>query len=314
MQCSIHSECEHQREAWCDCAKCWKFEHQCEYAYDAANISERIGDENTGIVAARRQQRELADDIKRKGYNNLYCTETLHNSITTPTWKKTYNEGTNTRDQELSPKSTQLSIRSGASTPIGFHFPDPGSGEWERYIYNLNEYKQSKDKKRFIERFIRDCRTKLQTDKNMDRNWQRGRSGDKPTNDNERRNDTSNNGSETIDSGPNGELQSNMENEEKIHNNGTSSRGKRKQSGTTEKSRGKTRRIEIENEIIESTDGLEKISEQSEKSYEQTNENGDNNDERGDETSIRYGRRNITSVRNIIGRREGETGKQTNYK
>lgn len=153
--CIKHSNCEHQ-SIKCQCNKCWTHEHQCEYVYDTENSTDiRESKKHTVDLATRRRQRKVANNNESTGNENLHCSETLCDSIEINIEKRTNdNERANRRNSRYSGEGTQLSIRSGTTEPISFHFPTPGSDEWAYYIHKLDEYQQSEDKKRFIEQYI----------------------------------------------------------------------------------------------------------------------------------------------------------------
>lgn len=189
------------------------------------------------------------------------------------------------KDAKNSTPGTQLSVRTGTSTPTGFHFPTPGSREWAKHIRGLNQYKQSEDKKRFIERFIRDTRRELSTSQNMDRNWERKRKRNELSDDNNRGSDTGNYTSPSKYSRPDCRFQCNMENKEKIYNNGTRSGGERRKSTIT--SQGRTSPFEFSDSEIERYI-LEEESNYT-KNIECEKENTSTNDGRG-KKSIERGR------------------------
>lgn len=160
MFCLKHNECEHRRVK-CDCRDCWYEESQCEYQYDCG-IREGLG------LAARRAKRRLSFHSESARDNDFHCSETLCNSAEFKTPERTTTQRTIRGSEEHRFKSTQLSIRSGTPEIVGFHFPVVGSEEWESYIRLLDEYKQSEDKARSIERHIRSIRDQLRTSGNVD--------------------------------------------------------------------------------------------------------------------------------------------------
>lgn len=169
MDCTEHYDCDHG-EVRCQCGICWKEEHQCEYAYDATGeIGGQYTPQYTGSLTANFGTTKLANDNEHKGNENIYCSETLCDTITTTPRKGTYIGRTITSHKRHRPTSTQLSICPGTFKYTGFHFPTPGSEEWAYHIHNINEYKQSEDKKRFILEHIESFKRKLDTTNNMDR-------------------------------------------------------------------------------------------------------------------------------------------------
>lgn len=294
MNCTEHSTCDHGRVK-CDCAKCWKQEHQCEYTYNAETTTDEFGDEHDSTVGTSGTKRGMANDKKRKRNENLYCTETLRDSAATSTWKTPHNETTDIRREEYSPKSTQLSIRSGTSSPIGFHFPNPGSREWSKYIRGIDEYQQSEDKKRFIEHYIRSAQRELQTNQNMDRNRKRERCRDESTNNDDRRGNKRDKRSTSKYTRSNSELRTDVENKKKIHNSGTQRR-KSRNSSSTAVERGTPSIFEFSDNEIE-------------KFIEESNDNGGNsNNQCEEETETRSDRRGTLSPQR--GRRSTSSSEQ----
>lgn len=116
------------------------------------------------------QERTVAKYNERKGSNDLYCTEMLHDSTGTSSKRSAHIERTNTSDKQYRSQGTRLSIRSGTTLPIGFHFSSPGSGEWTYYLHNFEQYKQLEDTKKSLNEYIGNFKRKLDTGKDMDRN------------------------------------------------------------------------------------------------------------------------------------------------
>lgn len=143
MPCIKHSSCRHGRVK-CDCTKCWKYETQCEYIYDDSTT---IDNTNNRTVGTSGESRRVADNQKRTGYIDLYCTEKIYDTVGTTTAKGSYFKIANRRSEEFSQEGTQLSIRTGTSSPIGFSFPTPGSRKWEKYIRILTNISSQKIRK-----------------------------------------------------------------------------------------------------------------------------------------------------------------------
>nr|QKE54966.1 MAG: hypothetical protein [Parvoviridae sp.] len=180
MDCLLHETCEHGQLS-CDCERCWTHNAQCPGRYDAGaiNITDTSEREEYPVVFRRdfRPERlSLNNEPERNA--DLYCSETLRNSTAETTWQGQYTQNTTRRNNQYIAEGTQLSVRSGTFTFGGFHFPTVGSDEWAFYLRQFDEYQQSEDSKRFIERHIRRVRDELRSSQNMDNNGMGERSPD----------------------------------------------------------------------------------------------------------------------------------------
>lgn len=249
MNCLKHSVCDHD-QVKCNCNKCWIFETQCEYAYNAEATTIRHSDEYNSAMGSSGKQRKLITIQNAKGTKIFIAPRRYVIQLQRQPGKHHITEKTNFRREEYNPPGTQLSIHSGTSSPIGFHFPDPGSREWAKYIRGIDEYKLTEDKKRFIRKFIRDTEREFQTNKNMDRNRERKRQRNESPNNNDGRSNTGNQRSESKYSRSNSGLRANVENKKKIHHSRSQRRWSRSTRSPTSE-RGATSIFELSDSEIE---------------------------------------------------------------
>lgn len=165
--CLFHEECEHEVTE-CDCPLCWTHQAQCTGLYDVLVL------QNVGVDRAADAKGEVPDHNQQDGDNDLYCTETLRDTVVTGRTPRKNLKVSIGKAAFPGRESTQLSFRSGTSEPVGFHFPSVGSFEWKRYISQLNEHIESENKKNTPGGSHRYLASELYGDENMDSAGERG--------------------------------------------------------------------------------------------------------------------------------------------
>lgn len=174
LLCYTHSTCEHHI-LFCQCIECWTHCAQCPDIFDAETPDTPLSSTDGQLDVARpnRNKRRLSILREQSRNEDLYCTETLHNSSDFKSPTEQHREQSRRGNFIIETGDypcTQLSICPRTLKELGFHFPTPGTEQWKRYISLLNQHQQSEIEERSNRGFIKSIRRKLFTKKNMDTN------------------------------------------------------------------------------------------------------------------------------------------------